>query len=71
MPVGKETIAKSIEEAEDKPWESGQAERQEIPFAQFLRDPAKQIEDDERDVKNEEKDVGDFIKYLVVHCVQS
>ena len=60
MPVRKKTIAKSIKDTEDKPRESSQAKRYKIPFAQFFRNPAKQVEDDERDVKNEEEGVGNF-----------
>lgn len=62
MPVCKKTIAKSIKDTEDKPRESSQDKRDKIPFAQFFRNPAKQIEDDERDMKNEEESVCNFIK---------
>ena len=54
MPVCKKTIAKSIKNTEDEPRESSQGKRYKIPSPQFFRNPAKQIEENERDMKNEE-----------------
>lgn len=70
MPVCKKTIPEAIKNSKYKPRKGGQGERCEIPFAQSFWNPAKEIEDDERDMKYEEGCVGDLIGDLVFHLVR-
>ena len=67
MPVCEKTISKSVKYSQDNPWERGQRKRNKVPFTQFFRDPAEQIENDEGDMKDEEKNIRNLIKYQVFH----
>lgn len=66
VPVCKKAISKAIKDSKYEPRKGGDRERDEIPLARSFRNPAKEVEQDECDVKYEEKCICDLVYAIVV-----
>jgi hypothetical protein len=67
MPICEKAVSKAIRDPQEKPRHSSQQERHEIPFAKGPGDPAKKIEENQGNVKNEKECIGYLIKGLIFH----
>ena len=66
MPVRKETITKSIKDSEQEPRCRRHQQGDEVPFPQAPWYPAEKVEEDQRHVKDVEKDICCPVKCCVV-----
>lgn len=67
MPIGKETISESKENAQYKPGESRHPQRNEIPLPKWREYPAKKIKKNQCDMKSKKENIGNVIPVDHVH----